>query len=58
MQLNTNNLSPLNAEFWLIILIYALFWGFSYYSLISLLIHTRQQNNSIEESEPPLEITS
>ena len=44
MQFNTNIFSLDNPEFWLIILIYALFWGCSYYSLIELLIHTRQQN--------------
>ena len=57
MQFNTNSLSHTYAESWLIILIYAVFWGFSYYSLITLLIHTRQQNNSIKESES-LEVTS
>ena len=57
MQFNPNTLNHTYAESWLIILIYAVFWGFSYYSLISLLIHTRQQNNSIEESES-LEVTS
>jgi len=58
MQFNTNSFSHSNAESWLIILIYAIFWVFSYYSLIILLIHNRQQNNSIKESEKPLEITS
>ena len=56
MQFNTNSFSPTDAESCLIILIYAVFWGFSYYSLITLLIHTRQQNSLIEESES-LEIT-
>ena len=58
MQFNANSLSHSNAESWLIVLIYAVFWGFSYYSLIALLIHTRQQNSSIEESDRSLEITS
>ncbi|MEL6930818.1 MAG: hypothetical protein AAFO95_19625 [Cyanobacteria bacterium J06600_6] len=58
MQFNTNSFNLSNADSWLIILIYAIFWGFSYYSLVTLLIHTRQQHNSIEDSETPLEITS
>lgn len=57
MQLNTNSFNLSSPESWLIILIYAVFWGYSYYSLIALLIHTRQQN-PLEESEQPLEITS
>lgn len=56
MQLNHNSFSHSNAEFWLIILTYAVFWSFSYYSLIILLIHTRQQNSSIKKSES-LDIT-
>jgi len=58
MQFNTNSFIVDSPESWLIILIYAVFWGCSYYSLINLLIHTRQQNNFLKESEQPLEITS
>ncbi|MEO1671644.1 MAG: hypothetical protein AAFR77_12815 [Cyanobacteria bacterium J06631_2] len=58
MQFNNNSFNPYNPESWLIILIYAIFWGCSYYSLITLLIHTRQQNNLMEEPEKSLEITS
>ncbi|MEM6613686.1 MAG: hypothetical protein AAF652_15790 [Cyanobacteria bacterium P01_C01_bin.72] len=58
MQFNNNTFNLHNPESWLIIMIYAIFWGYSYYSLIMLLIHTRQQHNLMEGSEKSLEITS
>jgi|GEM_PF-3990220 len=58
MQFNTNSFNLDSPESWLIILIYAVFWGCSYYSLINLLIHTRQQNLSLNESEQSLEVNS
>ena len=47
-----------DPESWLIILIYAGFWSYSYYSLVVLLIHIRQRNNSIESEEKSLEVSS
>lgn len=58
MQLNIHSFNSANSESWLIILIYAVFWGYSYYSLIMLLIHLRQENKPIEEEKQALEITS
>lgn len=47
-----------NPESCLIILIYAVFWGYSYYSLILLLIHTYKQNRLPEAKDNSIEVTS
>jgi len=57
MQFDNNSFNLYNPESWLVISIYAIFWSFSYYSLVTLLIHTRQQDNLVEEPEKSLEIT-
>ena len=53
MQFKIHNFNLSDPESWLIIVIYAGFWGYSYYSLIKLLIHIHQQNNLIREEKPP-----
>ena len=47
-----------NPDSWLILLIFAGFWIYSYYSLVVLLIHMRKQSLLLENEEEPLEITS
>jgi len=47
-----------NPDSWLILLIFAGFWAYSYYSLIILLIHTRKQNALLDNEDDSLEITS
>ena len=46
MQFNIQSFNLEQPESWLIILIFAVFWGYSYYSLFVLLIHTYKQNQS------------
>ncbi|MEM8723833.1 MAG: hypothetical protein AAGE84_31925 [Cyanobacteria bacterium P01_G01_bin.39] len=50
MQFNIHSFNLDNPESCLIILIYAGFWGYSYYALILLLIHTYKRNRSIESA--------
>ena len=50
MQFDTSCYAPENPEFWLILLTYIGFWGYSYYSLVILLIHTRKHNRSLENT--------
>ena len=58
MQFNNHQLGLASPESWLIILIFAGFWGSSYFSLVSLLIHIYQRDSSSKSEEQPLEITS
>jgi hypothetical protein len=56
MHFDLHSFARSNPESWLIILIYAGFWGYSYYSLIKLLLHICQQDNLAQEEEKSLEI--
>ncbi len=47
-----------NPESWLILLTYAGFWVYSYYSLVVFLIHLRKQNRLIENEDNSLNISS
>ena len=47
-RLNPNFDAP---ESWLVLLVYGVFWLYSYYSLVVCLIHTRKQNLLLENSE-------
>ena len=58
MQFNIHSFNLNNAESWLIILIYAVFWGYSYYSLIVLLLYLHKQNKLTQSDKKSLEITS
>ncbi len=58
MQVNIDSFKLDSPESCLIILIYAGFWGYSYYSLIVLLIHTYKQNQSTEETTHALSVDS
>ena len=46
MQFNIHRFNLEQPESWLIILIFAGFWVYSYYSLFVLLVHTYRQNQS------------
>ena len=48
MQFDKSNYSLESPELWLILISYAGFWLYSYYSLIIRLIHTRKQNRIME----------
>ena len=58
MEFDISSLNLDNPESWLILLVFAGFWAYSYYSLVVLLIHTRKQHLLLENEEEPLEITS
>ena len=58
MHFDPSNFNLDNPESWLILLTYIGFWTYSYYSLVILLIHTRKQNQLLENEEDSWEITS
>lgn len=49
MRFNISVCDLTDAGTWLIILIYAVFWLYSSYSLVALLWHIYQQDRAIEE---------
>ncbi|WP_019504016.1 hypothetical protein [Pleurocapsa sp. PCC 7319] len=51
MQFNKLNFNLDSSESWLILLIYAGFWLYSYYSLVICLIHTHKQQRIAENLE-------
>ena len=58
MQFNIHSFNLNDAESWLIMLIYAVFWGYSYYSLIVLLLYLNKQKKLTESDKKSLEITN
>ena len=52
MQFNIHRFNLEQPESWLIILVFAGFWVYSYYSLFVLLVHTYKKNQS---TFPPFE---
>ena len=51
MQFHESNFNLENPESWLILLMFIGFLGYSYYSLIVLLIYTHRKNQSIANIE-------
>jgi hypothetical protein len=57
MQSIESNLNLNHPEPWLILLMFVGFIGYSYYSLIVLLIYTQRKNKFIEEQDTVIEST-
>jgi len=58
MQFDQSSFNLDTPESWLIVLAYAGFLIYSYYSLVICLIHVRKENRLLETEDNPLEITS
>ena len=56
MQFNQSSFNLDTPESWLIVLAYAVFFIYSYYSLVVCLIHVRKENLIQEMEDNPLEI--
>lgn len=57
MQLNQSSFNLDSPESWLIVLSYAGFLIYSYYSLVICLINIRKKNRLLETKENPIEVT-
>lgn len=57
MQFNESNFNLNHPEPWLILLMFVGFLGYSYYSLIVLLIYIQRKNQFIEEQDQAVEST-